>query len=119
MTTVGGDVDLVLTTSLIDGRSVVRVEGEIDLHSAPFIRDHFIDLLRFGTPDLVVDLEDVRFIDATGVNALYAVLRRTRTFDGSLQIVCSRQRLLELFLVTALPVEFLVHDTLAHAMASA
>jgi anti-sigma B factor antagonist len=110
---------LVLTTRLIDGRSVVRVEGEIGAYSAPFIRDHFGDLLRFGTPDLVVDLEDAGFIDATGVNALYAVLRRTRTFDGSLQIVCSRQRLLELFLVTALPAEFLVYDTLAQAMASA
>lgn len=109
-------VDLMLTTNNEAGRTVVRAAGEIDIYSSPVLRDHFVEVLRFGPPHLVVDLEAVRFIDSSGLNVLYGALKRARAVDGSMRLVCSHSRTIRLFHLSGMPRDFHVHDTVEDAL---
>jgi anti-sigma B factor antagonist len=71
---------------------VLTVRGEVDVTTTPRVRAQLISLLSEGTPQLVVDLEGVDFLDSSGLGALVAGLKLARSRSGELRIVCDRQR---------------------------
>lgn len=81
---------------------VLGVMGEIDVHTAPRLRDSIASVLDGGDRDLVIDLQNVRFLDSTGLGVLVGALKRARNGGGSLALVCSRERVLKVFALTGL-----------------
>ena len=73
------EVDLSLTTRAEGGRTVVEVGGEIDVYTAPKLRETIVSLVDAGAVHLVVDLERVEFLDSTGLGVLVGGLKRVRT----------------------------------------
>jgi len=63
-------VDLKLGHYSKDGIEVVDVEGEIDIYTAPRLRELLIDLANKNSYQLVVNLEKVGFLDSTGLGVL-------------------------------------------------
>ncbi len=114
----GRSVDLGVEVMKQDGAAVLRVTGEIDVATAPRLREHVVTLVAEGETRLVVDLEGVDFIDSTGLGALVGALKRVRTHGGELAIVCTRSRLLKVFEITGLGRVFEVHDTVDAAVAA-
>ena len=55
---------------------VVEIHGEIDVFSAPELRDELLRVIRRYGPQLALDLAGVTFIDCAGVNVLLATRRR-------------------------------------------
>jgi anti-sigma B factor antagonist len=74
------------------GWHVLIVRGEVDVTTTPRVRAQLIALLSEGEPQLVVDLEGVRFLDSSGLGALVAGLKLARSRSGELRIVCEHQR---------------------------
>ncbi|MGH9116922.1 MAG: STAS domain-containing protein [Acidimicrobiales bacterium] len=111
-------MDLGVEVMKQDGAAVLRVTGEIDVATAPRLREHVVTLVAEGETRLVVDLEGVDFIDSTGLGALVGALKRVRTHGGELAIVCTRSRLLKVFEITGLGRVFEVHDTVDAAVAA-
>ena len=66
----GGRVDLKLAHHAKDGIEVIDVQGEIDMYTAPRLRELLIDLVSKGSYQLVVDLDKVGFLDSTGLGVL-------------------------------------------------
>jgi anti-sigma B factor antagonist len=64
---------------------VVRVAGEIDLVTAPTLRTT-LDLACDQARYIVVDMEDVEFIDASGISALVVAANRARERNGELTV---------------------------------
>src|SRR5690625_1905936 len=58
-------VDLSLTTRSAGQYEVIEVTGEIDVYTAPRLRERLIDLVNQGHHWLVVDIEKVEFLDST------------------------------------------------------
>ncbi|WP_270134359.1 STAS domain-containing protein [Kribbella sp. CA-293567] len=110
------EVDLSLTTRTEGGRTVVEVGGEIDVYTAPKLRETIVTLVDGGHYDLVVDLERVEFLDSTGLGVLVGGLKRVRTHDGSLSLVCTQERLLKIFRITGLTKVFEIHPDVASAI---
>ena len=110
-------MDLTLATREVDGRAVVAVGGEIDVYTAPKLRECITGLVDEGHRDLVVDLEKVEFMDSTGLGVLVGGLKRVRTHEGSLELVCTQERLLKIFRITGLGKVFAIHSTQAEATA--
>ncbi|WP_205473226.1 anti-sigma factor antagonist [Nocardioides sp. SYSU D00038] len=110
-------MDLSLATREVDGTTVVAVGGEIDVYTAPKLRDMITELVAGGTYDIVVDLEQVEFLDSTGLGVLVGGLKKVRAHDGSLQLVCTQDRLLKIFRITGLAKVFVIHDSAEAALA--
>jgi anti-sigma B factor antagonist len=64
--------------SLPQSSTVVVVRGEIDLATSPQLRQALSEAIDGGSMDVVVDLAEVGFIDATGVGALIAAVNQAQ-----------------------------------------
>jgi anti-sigma B factor antagonist len=111
-------VDLSLSTRAEGGRTVVEVAGEIDVYTAPKLREQLADLVDAGRNDIVVDMRGVEFLDSTGLGVLVGGLKRIRQNDGSMQLVCTQERILKIFRITGLTKVFPIHDSVATAVAA-
>ena len=104
-------MDLKLDHHTKDGIEIVDVEGEIDVYTAPRLRELLIELVNTGFYQLVVNMEKVEFLDSTGLGVLVGGLKRVRAHDGSLDLVCTQERILKIFRITGLTKVFGIHDT--------
>jgi anti-sigma B factor antagonist len=112
-------VDLKLGHYDKDGVEVVDVEGEIDIYTAPRLRELLIDLVSQGSYQLIVNLDQVGFLDSNGLGVLVGGLKRARAHDGSLDLVCTRERILKILRITGLTKVFGIHETVDQAIAAA
>jgi anti-sigma B factor antagonist len=114
----GGFVDLKLSHYSKDGIEVVDVGGEIDIYTAPRLRELLIDLVSKNSYQLVVNMDKVGFLDSTGLGVLVGGLRRVRAHDGWLDLVCTQERILKIFRITGLTQVFGIHQTVDQAIAA-
>ena len=111
-------VELSVSRQSVGGFPVVAVNGEVDVYSAPALKDSLTELLQSGSSTVVVDLSDVAFLDSTGLGALVEARAATTEAGGSLPIVCSHERILKLFTITGLDGVFSIHPTVDEAVAA-
>ena len=111
-------MDLSLRTRHVEDTTVVEVGGEVDVYSAPLLRDRLHELVAEGHYRLVVDLQAVEFLDSTGLGVLVGGLKKVRVHQGSLELVCVQEHLLKIFAITGLSKVFTIHDALDKAVAS-
>jgi anti-anti-sigma factor len=83
-TTVNPGLDLSART--VGGVTIAELNGELDIASAPALRDQLLSLLRPGSSRLVVDLSKVSFCDASGLAVLVNTGRRARLLGGFLHL---------------------------------
>ncbi|HET6153839.1 MAG TPA: STAS domain-containing protein [Marmoricola sp.] len=102
-------MDLTLTTRQVDGTTLVSVGGEIDVYTAPKLRDKITELVNSGHHALVIDMEKVDFLDSTGLGVLVGGLKKVRAQDGSMSLICNQDRLLKIFRITGLAKVFTIH----------
>lgn len=77
--------------------TVVGVTGEIDVATAPALRDTVLGLLNRGAPSLVLDLRGVTFVDSTGVGSLLRIHHRQALLGGSVHFVADQPSVLRVF----------------------
>jgi anti-sigma B factor antagonist len=111
-------MELEIPDTDVAGWTVVAASGEIDVATAPALRDRLADLVEAGATRLVVDLEDVDFIDSTGLGVLVGGVRRARAEDGDLRLVCTNARILKVFQATGLDEVFTIGPTVDDAVAA-
>ena len=112
-------MDLALATREEGDRTVVQVTGEVDVYTAPKLREQLVSLVDAGRYDIVVDMDGVEFLDSTGLGVLVGGLKRVRTHDGSLRLVCSQERILKIFRITGLTKVFPIYDSVSEAVTAA
>ena len=85
-----------------DGERVVDVRGEIDVGTAPALRDWIARASDGGRHGVVVDLRGVHFLAISGLYVLCDEQQRMLPYRARLTIVCSSRRALQLFTVCRL-----------------
>lgn len=107
-----------LTTPTVtrDGCAVVAPEGTIDLHTSPRLKHQLTDVLEEATPELVVDLSRVDFVDSSGLGVLVCTLKYIRVRGGSFCLVCPPGPILRLLRITGLDRVFTVYATVENAL---
>jgi anti-sigma B factor antagonist len=98
----GGDMDLSIQTRDLNGRTVVAVTGELDVHSAQRLSEALAELLDGGSADLVVDLTDLGFLDSTGLGVMVKALRWVKDAGGSLRVVADDDKITKVFTITGM-----------------
>ncbi|MFN2589358.1 MAG: STAS domain-containing protein [Actinomycetota bacterium] len=111
-------MDLDVETSQVGGASVLTLRGEIDVYTAPRLRQAIIDLVDGGADNIIVDMGAVDFLDSTGLGVLVGGLKRVKVKEGSLSIVTSQDKILKIFDITGLNKVFPIHDSVDAAAAA-
>ncbi len=111
-------MDLSLETTREGDVTIVAVGGEIDVYTAPKLRDKITELVGENTFDIMVDMEHVEFLDSTGLGVLVGGLKKVRAQGGSMEIICNQDRLLKIFRITGLAKVFTIHESQSAALAA-
>jgi len=102
-------MDLSIDTGTRGAWKVLTVNGEIDLYTAPKLREALGEA--DGGADVVVDLRGVRFMDSMGLGVLIGARRRTVEGDGRFALVCTEGPVLRVLDVSGLTTVFEVVNT--------
>jgi anti-sigma B factor antagonist len=110
--------NLLLDTNDIGAWTVVEVKGEIDLYTAPKLKEHVNHLAEGGKTRMAVNLEGVEFLDSTALGVLISGLKRCREAGGTLALVAPREPVRKVLSITGLDRVFPIHDTVEEATSS-
>jgi anti-sigma B factor antagonist len=99
-----------------DGSTVVAARGEVDVATAPALRDGLDEALDHDIGTVVVDLTGVTFIDSTGLGVLIGARRRCMEAGRELRVVVVEPRILKVFEITGLTELFTIHPSLEPAL---
>lgn len=111
-------MDLSLKSRTQGPFQVIEVGGEVDVYTAPKLRESIVSAVDDGHNRLIIDVEQVDFLDSTGLGVLVGSLKRVRAEGGSLDIVCTHERILKIFDITGLDKVFGLHDSVDAAIAA-
>jgi anti-sigma B factor antagonist len=106
-------MNLILSSRLDGAVTVLTVAGEIDVATAPELRERIVELVNGGVYNLVIDMAAVEFCDSTGLGVLVGGLKRVRSHDGSLTLINVRDSVRRLFELTKLTDAFGIDGTLS------
>jgi len=109
-------MELSFVTHSADGYTVLEVGGEMDVYTAPQLRERLIEIVEEGRRYLVVDLRRLEFLDSTGLGVLVGGLKRLRGVEGAFALVCGQERLLRIFRITGLDQVFSIHESVEAAV---
>src|SRR5699024_6565776 len=83
-------------------QKTVFVSGEIDIYTAPKLKRELHELGNKSSQMIIVDLNDVHYMDSTGLGVFISVLKLTKEHDSHLKLVNLNERVLRLFQITGL-----------------
>jgi anti-sigma B factor antagonist len=105
--------------SELDGRtSVVSVQGELDLATAPQLKWMLVDALDEGRDQIVLDLTRTSFMDSTALGVLVG-FKRSLDQEGSLAVICGEGNVRKIFELSGMDGVFKLFSDLSDAVAHA
>lgn len=112
-------LDIKVSTKTIENiAEQVDVSGEIDVYTSPKVKDTINALIEKGAYNLIVNLEQVRYIDSTGLGVLIGALKKVREHNGHIFLVCVDQQIKKVFTITGLVKIFRIFNTNEEAVAA-
>jgi len=93
-------MDFGLDVTERQGCTVLAATGEVDVATAPQLRQEAVRLVAAGQSRLVIDLSGVDFLDSTGLGVIVGVLKRVRTHDGVLAVAGAENHVRKVFDIT-------------------
>jgi anti-sigma B factor antagonist len=101
-----------------DGVTIAELSGDLDLASAPVLREQLLGLLRPGASRLVLDLSRVLFCDASGLAVLVGASHRGRLLDGFLRLAAVSPPVARVLDITGLHRHLSIYPTVHAAIAA-
>jgi anti-sigma B factor antagonist len=98
------------------GCTICRPVGELDAFTVSQFRQTLAELA--SSPQLLIDLSGVPFVDSAGLGALIGGIRRVRELGGDVAVACPRPTLTRLLRTTGFDRIVTVTGTLDEAVAA-
>jgi anti-sigma B factor antagonist len=99
-----------IKTEQLDGDSyVISLAGEVDLYTAPEFKQQLLEVIGQGGKEVVVDFTNTTYIDSTTLGVLVGGVKRLRSNDGQLSLVCSVRNITKIFEITGLDRVFTIY----------
>jgi len=81
---------------------VVTAKGEIDVYSYQELNKVILDLIKNKNDKLIINLEDVSYIDSTGLGVLANGANKVSESGGQIRIVCTKDNIKKIFMISGL-----------------
>lgn len=89
---------------------ILDIAGEIDLYNAPEIKDIINKLIEEKKFNVIINLEQVSYIDSSGIGALISSLSNLKKYQGGLKIINVFASVRKVFELTKLTSFFEIYD---------
>jgi anti-sigma B factor antagonist len=106
------------TEQISDDAYVISLAGEVDLYTAPEFKQQLLEVIGQGGKNVIVDFTSTTFIDSTTLGGLVGGVKRLRTNEGQLSLVCSDRNITKIFEITGLDRVFAIHASRDEAVAN-
>ena len=93
-----------------EGLALVRVYGEVDVGTAPRLKQELFRVLDEGRLKVIVNLSEVAYLDSTGLGVLISGFTRALKRGGDLRLVCVSEPILRILEVTRLTTVFDIYN---------
>ncbi|GGQ35656.1 anti-sigma B factor antagonist [Actinomadura coerulea] len=103
--------EAVLRRETLADHTVITISGDLDISSAPALREPLETALRDAGPLVVIDLSGVTFCDAAGLTLLTGARRLTEPEGVTLVLAAPRPHMVRLLRVSGLSRVFAVRPT--------
>ncbi len=107
-----------ISTKIDDGIAVINVNGRLDLSSANELKEASREFISQDNCKLILNMENVDFINSSGLGALVSILKDVRSNKGALKISNLASYVREIFEITQLTNIFDICDDESHARQS-
>lgn len=97
---------------------LVTVHGEVDLRTAPELRQRLTHLVDAGTAEMVVDLRDVPFVDSSALSVFVTIHKRLSAAGGRLVLVCDEGPVRRVLGITGLSRVLIMHRSVDAAISA-
>ncbi len=97
--------------------AVVRVEGELDLHTAPTLQAEIDSALEAKPTLVVIDLSGVDFMDSTGLSVVVATVAAMREHGGEVRVVTGAEKITKVFTLTGVDQQVGLFGSVSEALA--
>jgi anti-sigma B factor antagonist len=98
--------------------AIITLEGEVDMGTAPQLREAVVKSVELGARQVVIDLARVTFIDSTALGVIVGALKRVCSVNGRLALVCVEERVRKVFEITGLTCLFGIYETRQEALSA-
>jgi anti-sigma B factor antagonist len=106
------------TEQLGDDAFVISLAGEVDLYTAPEFKQQLLEVIGQGGKQVIVDFSDTTFIDSTTLGVLVGGVKRLRTNEGQLSLICGDKNITKIFEITGLDRVFTIYPTRDEAVSN-
>jgi anti-sigma B factor antagonist len=100
------------------GHYVIAARGEIDLFTAPELKQVITDVIESGERRVAIDLSEVSFLDSTALGVLIGAVKRLRSRGGALAVINTDSSIAKTFEITGLDQIFTIVASRAEALAA-
>ena len=106
-------------TRQVDGVTILDLSGRITLgEGSVTLRDSVRDLQAKGSKKILLNLENISYIDSSGIGELVSAFTSVKNSGGELKLLHLTKKVHDLLQITKLYTVFDIHDDEAHAVAS-
>ena len=109
-------MELVISTENAGASCTIALDGEVDVYTSPRLRQTLTEVIDAGCVNVVVDLQNLGFIDSSGLGVLVSGLRKVKENGGTLRLVCTKDSILKIFRITGLDKVFPLFPTVEEAL---
>lgn len=85
-----------------NSRTIVYLSGEIDVYTAPRLREQLFSFVEQKKHTIVIDLAHVEFMDSSGLGTIIGALKTANKHESKLILQRANDRLQRLFSITGL-----------------
>ncbi len=98
-----------MATVTVPEPNIVALEGEIDLHESPNVREALKGLIEKKLPRILVDLTGTSYIDSSGLAVLIDAMQRIQSYGGKLALFGLRDNVRTVFEIARLDQVFKIY----------
>ncbi|HEV7866304.1 MAG TPA: STAS domain-containing protein [Chthoniobacteraceae bacterium] len=97
---------------------ILALEGEIDLHRSPEVKQTLQPLLEKKLPRIFIDMSKVQYIDSSGLALFIETLQRVGTYGGKFALFGLRESVRSIFEIARLDQVFQIYSDEASAQSA-
>jgi len=91
---------MTINTDINNGCGLLRIKGDIDISSSPFVRKAILNLTKKKIMTIIFNAENVTYMDTSAIATLIEGLYHSNKYKGRFVVVGLRDNIKELFKLT-------------------